>query len=58
MDDNKILCPLVDDVIEDIDCIENRDVINEMIVEEALPDKYKKKSNWKEICKNCKWHNY
>nr|DAH61800.1 MAG TPA: putative integral membrane zinc-ribbon metal-binding protein [Caudoviricetes sp.] len=58
MEDNKVLCPLVDDAIEDVDCIENRDVVDGMIVEEALPDKYKQKCGWKEICKKCKWHNY
>lgn len=58
MDDRYVFCPLVDKMIEDIDCIENRDVVEGMIIESALPDKYKKKENWKNICKNCKWHNY
>ncbi|UTB43638.1 hypothetical protein NKF89_04965 [Agathobacter rectalis] len=58
MEGNTILCPLVDDIIEDIECIENRDVVDEMITEESLPNKYKRKSNWKEICRKCKWHNY
>lgn len=58
MEGNTILCPLVDDIIEDIECIENRDAVDEMITEESLPNKYKRKSNWKEICRKCKWHNY
>ena len=58
MEGNTILCPLVDDIIEDIECIENRDVVDEMITEESLPNKYKRNSNWKEICRKCKWHNY
>ena len=58
MEGNTILCPLVDDIIEDIECIENRDVVDEMITEESLPNKYKRKSNWKEICRKCKWHNF
>ena len=58
MEGNTILCPLVDDIIEDIECIENRDVVDEMITEESLPNKYKRKSNSKEICRKCKWHNY
>lgn len=58
MEGNTILCPLVDDIIEDIECIENRDVVDEMTTEESLPNKYKRKSNWKEICRKCKWHNY
>lgn len=58
MGDGSVLCPLVDEMIEDIDCIENRDVVDGMIVESSLPDKYKQKENWRGICKNCKWHNY
>lgn len=58
MEDRYVFCPLVDEKIEDIDCIENSDVVEEMILEETMPDKYKKKKNWKKICKNCKWHNY
>lgn len=56
---NAMLCPLVDKVIEDIDCMENVECIKDggEIVPEALPEKYKQKKNYKEICKNCKWHN-
>lgn len=56
--DEYVFCPLVDAEIEDIDCIENRDVADDMIAEESLPQKYKAKENWKEICLNCEWHNY
>jgi len=48
-----ILCPLVDKLIEVIDCIENRD-----LAESSVPNEYKKKNNWKEICKKCKYFNY
>lgn len=58
MDDHIVFCPLVDDKIEDIDCIENRDVVDGMIKENSLPIRYKQKEKWKEICKKCKWHNY
>ncbi len=54
----EVFCPLVDEIIEDIDCIENRDCIDGMIVLSSLPDKYKAKKDFMEICKNCKWHNY
>ena len=56
--DNKVLCPLVNSYIEDIDCIENRDCIDGFIVLSSLPSKYKEKEDYIEICKNCKWHNY
>ena len=51
-------CPLVDREIEDIDCVENRDAVDDMIAESSVPDEYKRKENWKDICKKCSWHNY
>ena len=51
--EDKIICPLVDSEIEIIDCVENRD-----IKEVCIPEKYKKKENWKDICKNCEYYNY
>ncbi len=57
MADN-VFCPLVDDTIEDIDCIENRDAVDRIIVESSVPMKYKKKADWKEICKKCKYHEW
>lgn len=55
---DKVECPLVDELIRDIDCIENRDVVDGQVVESSLPDKYKLKENWKEICRKCIYHNY
>lgn len=57
-DDRMVLCPLVDKMIEDIDCIENRDVVDEFLTEDGFPREYMQKENWKQICKACKWHNY
>lgn len=54
----EVFCPLVDAIIEDIDCIENRDIIDGFFKMSCLPDQYKVKKDFKEICKNCKWHNY
>ena len=51
-DDRFVKCPLVDEMIEDIDCIENVDAVDK------LPDRFKKKDDWETICKKCKWHNY
>ena len=45
MDDKRVHCPLVDREIEDIDCIENRDVVDDMIVESSMPDEYKRKED-------------
>ncbi len=51
---SKIMCPLVDKEIQDIDCVENSDIANGMFKESNLPDIYKVKKNWREICQNCK----
>ena len=56
--DDKILCPMVDKEIDDIDCIENRDVADGVITIDSIPKEYTLKQNWKDICKNCKYHNY
>lgn len=56
--DNFVKCPLVDELIENIDCIENRDAVDGMIKKDNVPDRFKTKVDWKEICKKCKWHNY
>ena len=58
MDDRFIQCILVDKKIEDIDCIENREIVDGNLSEESLPEEYKTKVDWKNICKNCKLHNY
>ena len=50
--EDKIICPLVDCDIDIIDCMENQD-----IKEEYIPEKYKKKTDWKKICKDCKYYN-
>lgn len=39
----EVFCPLVDEIIEDIGCIENRDIIDGMFIMSCLPDKYKAK---------------
>ena len=39
----EVFCPLVDEIIEDIDCIENRDIIDGCFKMSCLPKKYKAK---------------
>ena len=51
--EDKIVCPLVDYKIDIVDCMENRD-----IKEESIPEEYKKKENWKDVCKNCKYNKF
>ena len=53
-----VMCPLVDENIEPIDCIENSAAVDGILKKETIPEKFKKKTNWKKICENCKWHGY
>lgn len=48
-----IFCPLVDEQIDPVDCMENRD-----IREEYIPARFKEKKDWKEICKKCKYYDW
>lgn len=53
MEEEKIICPLIDGLISPADCMENQD-----LREESIPEKFKQKENWKEVCKNCKYQEY
>lgn len=54
---NNIICPLIDAPIEIIDCVENVDSINGLINLDSMPPKYKAKEDYIDICKKCKYHN-
>ena len=56
--ENKIKCPLIDGEIEIIECIVNIDCISGMIKIENMPDKFKVKKDYKNICKNCRYHDF
>lgn len=50
-------CPLIDNVIDSGDCLEITDIIDEMFGSESdIPDRFKAKPDYKEICKKCKNH--
>ncbi len=53
MDRLTILCPLVEREIDAVDCMENRDT-----QESFIPEEFKKKNDWKELCKACQYNNY
>lgn len=53
-----VLCPLVDKEIDPMDCVDAVDCILNPDFLKNLPNEYKTKENFIEICKNCKWHNY
>ena len=48
-----MVCPLTDRWISFTECMENRETR-----EESIPDEFKVKPNWKEICKNCEYSKY
>ncbi len=52
-DDIIIICPLVDREISCVDCMENCDV-----KDSSIPDEYKRKEDWKNICKACPYYPY
>lgn len=52
-----VKCPLTDKEIDSFDCLENTDIIDEMYGNKSnIPDEFKVKPDYKEICKKCKYH--
>ena len=52
-----VKCPLADKSIDEVDCLENIDIIDEFISnDEHIPTEFKTKDNYKDICKNCIYH--
>ncbi|PWJ13950.1 hypothetical protein [Ruminococcus flavefaciens] len=50
-------CPLVDKEIDGGDCLINTDIIDGFISDDShIPDEFKVKPDYKEICKKCKYH--
>lgn len=49
----EVKCPLVDEWIGPVDCMENQDT-----KEEYIPARFKVKPDWKEICGSCPFRNY
>ncbi len=53
-----VMCPLVNQEIENIDCIENSDAVDRMIKKDSVPERFRANPDWEKICKRCKWHGY
>ena len=49
----EVLCPLINEWIENYVCVENQ-----AIREDWIPDKFKQKPNWREICNQCPFQDY
>lgn len=52
INDEKVLCPLVDMQISVVECMENRET-----KEVFIPERFKEKADWKKVCQNCKYYN-
>lgn len=49
----KVKCPLVDNWVSDIDCLENQSV-----AESCIPARFKEKKDWQSICRQCPFRDY
>ena len=53
MEEERVRCPLVDEDITPIECMENRD-----IREESIPERFKQKKDWKDILPKIQLRDY
>ena len=54
----EVECPVLKKMIKDIDCIENRDIVDGNLDERFLPEGFNERRDWKGACRACKWHEY
>lgn len=52
-----IKCPILNKDIDIGDCVSIVDVVDGCIKERVLSNEILEVENWKEICKNCEYHN-
>lgn len=53
---NIVFCPLVDSMIDAVDCAVNQDVSERMLKPSATNERYLVKDDWRDICLSCKNH--
>lgn len=53
-----IMCPLVDQNISHVDCMENSDAVDGILKKETVPERFRQKADWEKICRKCQWHNF
>ena len=57
MENKNRVCPLLDDeIISFDDCVENCTIVEGYLKPDSLPEKAKRKENFREICLSCKYH--
>ena len=54
--EDTIRCPMIDEMIDASECVENVDIVDGLVIETSMPEKFKVKKDWKNICMNCKYH--
>ena len=54
--EERFMCPLIDDEIRFDDCDENQLYADGLFKPDFLPEKYKSKRDWREICLRCPRH--
>lgn len=52
-----IRCPILNKDIDIGECVTIADVCDGVAKESVISDTVKKVTDWKEVCKNCKYHN-
>lgn len=55
---DEMLCPLTTNTISADDCLENQSIADFILKEESMPARFKEKPDWRDICVNCKYHEY
>lgn len=55
---DEVMCPMIDEIIDSYICVGIRDIPAGLFKLECMPDRFKKKDNWIEICKACEWHDF
>ena len=56
--DDRVMYPLIDEKIDPMECVDVVDCVLNPLFLNSWPEKYKTKENFKDICKQCKWHCY
>ena len=56
--DDRVMYPLIDEKIDPMECVDVVDCVLNPLFLNSLPEKYKTQENFKDICKQCKWHCY
>ena len=51
--DEMIICPLINEKISPVDCMENQD-----LKDSCVPEKFKISPEWRKVCEKCEYYDY